>query len=346
MEKEAYRILVTGATGLVGSYVVRTLLANGYTDVTIIRRKTSDNALISDVIDRLKVVEADLNDIVGLEEAMVGITHVIHCGALVSFDSRDRRPLIKTNVEGTANLINLSVEYGIKRFIHLSSVAALGRNSQAGGVTDEYTPFEENPSNSYYSITKHQAELEVWRGKTEGLDVRILLPGLILGSGFWKVGTNGFFNHVWRGSPFYPTGTTGFVDVRDLAEFAMRMLDYQGNEDKFLMIGHNVTYKNFLETIANALGKKAPSIRARKWMLATAWRLDKLRSIFTGSRPMVTRETATTSSKQYLFDNHRSLSIPGFQYTDFDETIRDIAGQYLEAAKNNFQPSSLKVHRI
>lgn len=346
MEKEAYRILVTGATGLVGSYVVRTLIANGYSDITIIRRATSNNALIHDVVDRLKIVETDLNDLVGLEAAIRDRTHVIHCGALVSFDSRDRRPLIKTNVEGTANLINLSVEFGIKKFIHMSSIAALGRNSQEGGVTDEYTPFEENPSNSYYSITKYQGELEVWRGKAENLDVRVLLPGLILGSGFWKVGTNGFFNHVWRGSPFYPTGTTGFVDVRDLAEFAMRMLNYQGVEEKFLMIGHNVTYRQFLDTIAKALGKKTPYIRARKWILDAAWRLDKLRCLVTGSRPMLTRETATTSSKQYLFDNSKSLSIPGFQYTDFDQTIKDIAGQYLEASNNSFQPSVLKVHRI
>lgn len=337
---------MTGATGLVGSYVVRTLLANGYDNVSVIHRKSSDFALLGDTRDKVTFHEADLTDIIGLEDAIQDISHIIHCGALVSFDSRDKRPLVKTNVEGTANLVNLSLEYQVKKFVHLSSIAALGRNTTEGEKTHEGIKFEDSPSNSYYAITKHLGELEVWRGKAEGLDVAVLLPGLILGSGFWKAGTNGFFNHVWRESPFYPAGTTGFVDVRDLAEFAVRMLEYKGEHDKFLMIGHNGSYKQFLETIAEYLDKKPPSRLTKKWMLGLAWRLDRLRSLITGSRPMLTKETAVTSSKKYLFDNSRSLKVDGFKYTAFEETIRDIASQYLEASKHNFSPSILNVHKL
>ncbi|MCO6461645.1 MAG: NAD-dependent epimerase/dehydratase family protein [Saprospiraceae bacterium] len=346
MKKVNYKILVTGATGLVGSYVVRTLLLNGYANVAVTTRKNSNLTLLGDAADRIKIFHADLTDVIGLEDAILGRTHIIHCGALVSFDSRDKRPLIKTNVEGTANLINLSLEHGIKRFIHLSSIAALGRNNKEGGLTDEYTKYEDNPYNSYYSITKHLAELEVWRGKAEGLDVRILLPGLILGSGYWKTGTNGFFNHVWRKSPFYPGGSNGFVDVRDVAAFAVRMLSFDGDEEKFLMIGHNVTYKAFLDTIAKYLKVKPPSIKAKKWILGTAWRLDKLRTLFTGGRPMLTKETAATSVKNYRFANDRSLTVPGFDYTPFEQTIREIADQYLEASNSQFQPTVLNVHKL
>lgn len=346
MNKDEYKILVTGATGLVGSYVVRTLLANGFNDVSIITREGSSLTLLADAFHKVTNYHTDLNDILGLEDAIIGKTHVIHCGALVSFDSRDRRALIKTNVEGTANIVNLSLEYGVKRLIHISSIAALGRNSQSGGFTDEYTKYESNPANSYYSITKHMAELEVWRGKVEGLDVKVLLPGLILGSGYWNTGTNGFFNHVRRGSPFYPAGTNGFVDVRDVAEFAVRMLDYQGEEEKFLMIGDNIPYKTFLEKIAQHIHKKAPHIVAKKWTLGLAWRLDRLRTLITGGRPMLTKETAITSSKTFLFDNTRSLAVGGFQYTPIDESIRDIAEQFLEASNHNFNPSFLNVHTL
>ena len=338
-------ILVTGATGLVGSYVVRTLLENGYENVTIIHRKSSDMSLLGDAVDKVRKFEADLTDVFGLEDAMEGITHVIHCGALVSFDSRDKRALAKTNIEGTANLVNLAIEKGVKKFIHMSSIAALGRNTNDDKVHED-VKFEDSPSNSFYAITKHLGELEVWRGKEEGLDVRVLIPGLILGSGYWKIGTNGFFNHVWRGSKFYPQGTTGFVDVRDLAEFAVRMLDYNGPIEKFLMIGHNVSYKQFLDTIAQYLSKKAPSVATTKWILNIAWRLDKMRSLLTGSRPMLTKETATTSSKLYVFDNQKSMDIEGFKYTPFEKTIADTAHQYIEASHNKFEPKVLKVNKI
>ncbi|MFZ1336634.1 MAG: NAD-dependent epimerase/dehydratase family protein [Saprospiraceae bacterium] len=338
-------ILVTGATGLVGSYVVRTLIANGYTNVTIIHRATSNMALLEDVKDKIKYFEADLTDVFGLEDAFEGITHVIHCGALVSFDSRDKRALAKTNIEGTANLVNLAIENNIQKLIYIGSIASLGRNTNDDMIHED-VKFEDSPSNSFYAITKNFGEMEVWRGKAEGLDVKVLIPGLILGSGFWKVGTNGFFNHVWRGSKFYPEGTTGFVDVRDIADFALRMLDYEGPQEKFLMIGKNVSYKVFLETIASAFKKNAPSIPTKKWILAIAWRLDKLRSFVTGSRPMLTKETATTSSKLYLFDNSRSLEIEGFEYIPFEQTIAETAAQYMEASLEQFIPKVLKVKQL
>lgn len=342
---KSVHILVTGASGLVGSYVVRTLVANGYENVRIICRKTSDLSLIHEVKEKISIFETDVTDVLGLEEAMIGITHVIHCAALVSFDSRDKRALAKTNIEGTANLINLSIENNVKKFIHIGSIGALGRNTN-DGLIHEDVKFEDSPSNSFYAITKHLGELEVWRGKAEGLDVKVLVPGLILGSGFWKVGTNGFFNHVWRGSKFYPQGTTGFVDVRDIADFSIRMLDYEGDVEKFLMIGKNVSYKEFLDTIAHDIDKKAPSIPTKKWILAAAWRLDKLRSFLTGSRPMLTKETATTSSKLYLFDNSRSLAIEGFSYIPFEQTIKETAAQFIEASQQQFIPKVLNVKQL
>ena len=344
MNKSAH-ILVTGATGLVGSYVVRTLLANGYDHISIIHRKESDMTLLGDAIDKVKKHETDLTDVLGLEDAFEGITHVIHCGALVSFDSRDKRALAKTNIEGTANMVNLALENNVKKFIYIGSIAALGRNTN-DDLINEDVKFEDSPSNSFYAITKNLGELEVWRGKAEGLDVKILVPGLILGSGFWKVGTNGFFNHVWRGSKFYPEGTTGFVDVRDIADFAVRMMDHEGSHEKYLMIGKNVSYKEFLENIASNLKKNAPSIPTKKWILAIAWRLDKLRSFIIGSRPMLTKETATTSSKLYLFDNSRSLGIEGFQYIPFEQTIAETAAQYIEASHEDFNPKVLKVKQL
>lgn len=336
------KILITGGTGLVGSYVIRTLLKYDFINIHAIARSSSKYDLLPGVKDRVSWHHTDVNDVVGLHDALFETDYVIHCAALVSFDSRDKRQLVKTNVEGTANIVNLSLEHKVRKLIHISSIAALGRNT-ANGITDENTEWVDNSNNSFYSLTKYLGEMEVWRGQAEGLDVAVLIPGLILGSGYWNVGTNGFFNHVWKESKFYPTGATGFVDVRDLAEFACRMIGYEGVEKKFITIGHNASYRHFLSLIAGGLNKKEPSIKTNKFILESAWRLDKLRSVITGSRPMLTKETAKTSSKNYIFDNKRSLAIDNFSYRPLETTIAEIAAQFKAVSAHKFPPSVLNL---
>jgi nucleoside-diphosphate-sugar epimerase len=255
---------------------------------------------------------------------------------MVSFDKRDRRALIKTNIEGTANVVNLCLEHNVKKLIHISSIAALGRHKQ-DGLTNETHKYEANKFNSLYSVTKYQSELEVWRGKEEGLKVIVLNPAIILGSGFWDIGSNGFFKHVWRGSSFYPTGTNGFVDVRDIARFIALHIENEYDHDQYLMVAESITYQHLLTEISHSLGKKAPSTATNKWILGLAWRLDKWRAVLTGSRPMLTQETAVTSMKNYHFDHSRSLMNGAFKYTPLNETIAATGEQFREAAKHQFQ---------
>ena len=263
---------------------------------------------------------------------------------MVSFDARDRRQLIKANVQGTANIVNLALEHQVKKLVHISSIAALGRNKLVDGKITEDTRFEENPYNSLYSLTKYHAEMEVWRAKEEGLAVAILNPAIILGSGFWNTGSNGFFNHVWRQSPFYPTGINGFVDVRDVARFAIMQLEKNYPDTQYLLVAENRPYRWLLDEISKGLNKKAPSREAKNWILGTAWRLDRLRSMITGSRPMLTKETAVTSQKNYYFDHSRSLLNGDFSYLPLSESIAEISSQFITASKNGFRPAVLPLH--
>lgn len=335
------KILVTGATGLLGSYVVRYLLHSGYTNVHSICREKSDFSLLTNIHQQINWHNTEITDILGLEEAIAGATGIIHCAALVSFDPRDRRELIKTNVQGTANVVNLAIDHEVKKLVHISSIASLGRNKLKDGLITEETRFEENKHNSLYSLTKFHSEMEVWRGKEEGLEVAILNPAIILGSGFWNAGSNGFFNHVWRQSPFYPTGTNGFVDVRDVALFAKMQLEYNFPEVQYLLVAENRPYKWLLDQISIGLHKLAPAKAAKNWILGTAWRLDKLRTLISGKRPMLTKETAITSQKNYYFDNHRSLLNGQFTYRPLTESISEISAQFLEAADHGFRVSVL-----
>ena len=209
--------MITGATGFAGSYVLRTLLEAGYTSLRALRRSTSRMDLVDDLAGRVQWYEGDLRDVFDLEAAMEGVDTVIHCAALVSFNPRDRDRLLKINRDGTANVVNAALTQGVRRLIYMSSVAALGKEEGDKQVT-ERTKWEPNPSNTNYAISKFQAEREAWRGQAEGLSVACVYPTIILGAGFWDVGSAKMIAHADRGGTFYPGGATGVVDVRDVAQ--------------------------------------------------------------------------------------------------------------------------------
>ncbi|RME95841.1 MAG: NAD-dependent epimerase/dehydratase family protein, partial [Bacteroidetes bacterium] len=124
-------ILVTGATGFVGSYVCRRLLAAGYEQVFAHRRATSQLDLYPpEEVAQLQWREADLEDYFAVEDMLAGIQVVIHCAALVSFQPGDKRRLLAVNRDGTSHVVNAALCQGVEFLIHLSSVAALGRNGK------------------------------------------------------------------------------------------------------------------------------------------------------------------------------------------------------------------------
>lgn len=123
-------ILVTGGTGFLGSYLLRYLLAYGYTNIRALCRPTSDFALLDGVRDRIDWVEADILDFMDVQEAVSGADRVFHCAAFISFHRGEKRRMIRANREGTANVVNACLYGGVKKLIHSSSIAALGRGKR------------------------------------------------------------------------------------------------------------------------------------------------------------------------------------------------------------------------
>ena len=201
------QILVTGGTGFLGSYLLRILLKKGYQKIRALKRDSSDLSLVHNVKDQIEWVEGDLLDPESLGDAMEGVRQVYHCGAMVSFDPKQSNQMMRVNVEGTENIVNIALEIGIEKMVHVSSIAALGRTKETPNVNEE-TYFKRDENNSNYSISKYLSEQEVWRGIAEGLPAAILNPSVIIGSGFWNKGTGRMFQKVWDGLKFYPVGST------------------------------------------------------------------------------------------------------------------------------------------
>ena len=333
-------ILLTGATGFVGSYLLRILCAKGYR-VRALRRASSPMDLVRDIpAGQVEWFEADVTDLVALEDAFAGITHVCHCAAMVSFHPRDYARMMNINVEGTANVVNLALHFGVQKLVHVSSIASLGRSKERPNL-DESCPWVESKDNSQYAISKYRSEQEVWRGHAEGLPVAIVNPAVILGSGFWEAGTGRMFKQVYGGLKFWSVGHTGVVDVRDVAQCLALLLDSDINGERFVLNAQNIGFKDLFFQVADALGKPRPSIKVTPLLAEVAWRVEWLKEKLTGAEPVVTRESARSSVSSFTYANTKSLGIPGFAYRPAEQTIRETAAQFLEAAQDGFRPRVL-----
>ncbi len=328
------KILITGGTGFLGSYLLRYLVQQGE-KVRAIRRESSSMDLVKSIENEVEWVEADILDVVSLEEAMQGIEQVYHCAAVVSFEPNTAKWMKKVNAEGTANVVNMALRMGVKRLLHVSSIAAIGRNKHSEIVT-ENTKWERSPLNSNYAVSKMMAEQEAWRGSAEGLEVVAVNPSVIMGSGRWEDGTNGFFSQIWKGLKFYPTGTTGFVDVRDVAKAMILVMNSEIVDERYILNGENVAYPTFLNWIAESLGKAKPSIKVNTFIRELAWRAAWLLSKITGKKPFLTKETAHSSSNTFYYQNDKfSTKFPNFEFTPIRQTIAETAEQYKNSKHQN-----------
>lgn len=327
-------VLVTGGTGFIGSYIIKELIEKGYS-VRALRRHTSKLPfyISPDIFNKVEWIDGDVLDVVSLDEAMEGIDSVIHSAAVISFFRKDRKQMYKINIEGTTNVVNIALEKKIKRFVHISSVAAVGR-TPGGGHVDEEKKWEDNKFNTHYAITKYKSELEVWRAIAEGLNAVIVNPSTVIGYGDWNTSSCRIFKTVYDEFAWYPTGVNGFVDVEDVAKAALLLMKSDINEQRFIVNGDNWPFQQLFNTIADNFRKKRPYKQATPFMGEVAWRMERVKSFLTRKKPLLTKETAAVAYTKTHFDNQKILSaLPGFSFTSLEESIQKACKKYLEAIK-------------
>jgi dihydroflavonol-4-reductase len=313
-------ILVTGGSGLVGNELITQLLAQG----KAVRAIYNKSPLANFNSSLLQQVQCDILDVVGLEEAMQGITQVYHCAAIVSFDPKRTAELFKINVEGTANVVNAALDAGVKKFVHISSVAALGKIE--GQIISETTTWTEENNKSVYGKSKYFGELEVWRGVSEGLNAVIVNPSLILGAGDWNSGSSKIFKSVHEEFPWYTDGIAGFVDVRDVARAMINLMDSDVINQRFILSAENKSFKEAFTLIAKAFGKKPPHKKVTPLLASIVWRLEAVKSLFSKQAPLVTKETTASALAKINFDNTKlNKFLPAFRYIPIEETVTHTA---------------------
>lgn len=327
------QVFVTGGTGFVGAYLLHYLVRRG-DKVRAMRRKNSPMELVSAIADQIEWVEVELSDLRGLEDAMRGVDHLYHAAAMVSFDPKDADKMFKINIEGTANIVDAALSAGVKKMLHVSSIAALGRKEGRVWV-DEKAPWENTKQNSNYAISKFKAECEVWRGIEEGLQAVIINPSMILGAGYWAVGSNHFFNQMYKGFRFYPIGSTGFVDVRDVARSAVELIDSPISGERFILNAENWTYRHFSERVCFHLQRKAPTVRLSPFLAGLVWRSEAVLSRLMGRPPVITRDVIQTIQTPREYGNEKLIKALHFQYIPIEQTIAQTAALFLQGKQSN-----------
>lgn len=330
-------ILVTGGTGLIGSHLLYNLVSSGK-KVKALKRKTSNiqNTLKTfsyysekpdSLFSKIEWVDGDILDYDSIESLMKGVTEVYHCAAIVSFSKSDHKQMIYSNVEGTAIMIDAAVNAGVKKFCHVSSVAALG-NSPDGNI-NERTNWQAGKKPTAYSQSKFYSEMEVWRGIEEGLNAVIVNPSIVLGPGNWNSGSSKLFTTVWNGLKFYTKGVTGYVDARDVTKAMILLMDDKNfdscKNSRYLLNAGNLSYRQLFNEIAEALGKPKPKFYAPPLLTGIAWRATTLFKLFSKKDSGITRETAKSAHSRKNFNGSKIERKIGFNYLPLPETIKHTA---------------------
>lgn len=334
-------ILVTGATGMLGSHLAFALCSQGHKIRASVRHKSSiekTRAVFKmytsnpdAILQNMEWVEVDLFDIQLLDSVFEGIHKVYHCAAEVSFNPRKRRVIIQNNKVSARNVVDCCLKHKVEKLCHVSSIAALGNKVADEMLTENH--FWVNAKNrSAYSESKYLSEMEVWRGIAEGLNAVIVNPSVILGPGNWDSGSPSFFKWIDQGLKFYTNGGTGFVDVNDVVKCMIGLMESPVSGERFILNSENISYRHFFQTIAASIGKKAPFIEAKPWMLSLAWRIEALRSKIFRAEPKITRQTAKTSFVFDCYCNDKVVS-KSYDFIPVASSIKRIADIYL---KNNY----------
>lgn len=337
-------ILVTGGTGLLGSHLLFNLTEeSGNLPIRAIYRQEDrlpqvkalfnfyDKVNGNERFSRIHWVKADILDIPSLEEAFPGVQFVYHCAALVSFSKKDFAQLMKINREGTANIVNVALDHGVKKLCYVSSTAAIG--GQSNTITTEETKWKITPRTSGYAISKYSAEKEVWRGVEEGLDCIIVNPSVLFGAGNWNESSLTIFRTVEKGLKFYTPGQNGFVDARDVAEIMITLMNSETKNERFLCVSANVPFKILMEKIADQLHTKKPYIPTPRWLVGAIWRLSWLTSTFSGKAAAITRESANSAFSIMEYDSSKVKKLLNFRFRSIDETIQTTIQGRLDRTK-------------
>jgi dihydroflavonol-4-reductase len=331
-------IFVTGGTGFLGSHLLCNLAETGKPVRALYRDKKKIDLFrkfaafyppeTRSKMENIEWVEGDVTDFSCLMEYLEGVSEVYHAAGFVSYNRKDRKKLFDINIRGTANMVNASMENHVSRFCHVSSIAALGESTDGEPVSENILWNRDDHAN-LYSLSKFHGEMEVWRGIHEGLPAVIVNPSVIVGPGMWYGLSADVFRQVAGGMKFYPTGSSGYVDVRDVAKAMIMLTNRAVTAERFIVSSENLKHREVLLYLSEAMHHPAPKYPLTPFLIRTACLLESGKALLTGNKPRITMDSMKTSVSETSYANEKLRNILSFNYIPIRETVRSSVSMFL-----------------
>ncbi|MBK8485083.1 MAG: NAD-dependent epimerase/dehydratase family protein [Saprospiraceae bacterium] len=309
------KVLITGASGLLGIPIIQKLIAHKITTSALSRKQQL-------ALEGLEWIQGDLLNPLSYEYKLQGIETIIHVAGYVSYQKEDRDLLYKTNVLATRDLINVALAYKVQNFLYISSASTLIRSSDLALVS---TQSAGNPVfNSFYAESKFLGELEVWRAAAEGLKVCILNPSLVLSKYSWDHSSMQIFNRVKQGLSYYPPGSLGLVSAEDIANIVLKIMNESIWNQQFLVNAETWTYKEFLNAIAKGLNTPEINKEASLFAAKSLSFIERFASFLNNKHRLITQETIQSSFTKFKYDDFATSQTLNYNYQDIKNLIEDI----------------------
>lgn len=300
---EAMKVLVTGATGFLGGWLVRRLVDEGHS-VRIIKRASSSLDEIAGL--PLEIFDGDVIDAASLLRACRDVDTVFHLAGLIGYSRAQRAAMQRVNVDGTRNVIEACVTARVRKLVYLSSVVAIGASFDRVPL-NELSPYNVGDLHLGYFDTKHEAETLVVEAVRSGrLDAVMINPSTIYGPADAKKGSRGVQLKVARGKfPLYPPGGVSIVSVEDAIDAVIAVWTRGRPGERYIVSGENLLLKDVFDQIAHFAGVKPPSLPMPRPLIFGLGKIgDVLESL--GKKGPLNSETAWTSTLYHWFDSSKA----------------------------------------
>ncbi len=323
-------ILVTGATGFIGSNLLYKLAKDNVYNIVATYRYKSNKDKIAALFrskfpdgdlrfDRIIWRKAELRDLPSLIEAFEGVKKVYHCAAFISFAFRDRQKLYEINQKGTSYIVDLCLKNNIEKLIYVSSVASLGLEENET-IVDENSTWDNNIDKTPYGYSKYGAEMEVWRGSQEGLDVAIVNPGIVLGPDSPMEKTFKYMRNWFR---FYTTGVKGYVWVEDVIYVMIKLMDSGIKSERFALVAENWSGKSMILAMLKAQKRNYTVIKISKGFLYFLWFIEYLLEIIGLRKRFFTKALIKMIFNENKISGEKIKSYIDFKYTPIGLSIKN-----------------------
>lgn len=327
-------ILVTGGTGLLGSHLLFKLAQNDESVKAIFRNRNKLREVkkvfsyyskdAENLFKKINWVEGDLLDLYSLNDVFKNVQKVYHCAAQVSFNSNNKNQLIIDNLQGTENVVDSCSQHDVEKLCHVSSIASLG-GSLNGEFIDENSQWSSAKNHSAYSVSKFKSEMAVWRGIEEGLNAVIVNPSVILGPGFWTSGSGSLFVKAAKGMKYYTSGSTGFVDVRNVVDLMVKLMDSEIHSERFIISSENLGYKDLFDMIAEEMSIKKTKYQATKKMLTLVRYLDWIANTLGFKKREITKDVVRSSLTKSTYSNKKIVEAIHPTWIPIKTSVHEIA---------------------